>query len=113
MKYDEATRLAMQGKIIRCCCDCVFFEKHKCILGHNKESNPRDRFFDDCSLEDIEKHDTEVKAEIIDEFVKFAYEKGIGFSFMGKIKEDGTSDIPDKLNAIKFEFVEWLKEQKE
>lgn len=55
------------GKIIRCCADCAFFKKHKCQLGHNKESDPRDRFFDDCSLEDLEFHDAEVREKVIDE----------------------------------------------
>lgn len=69
MTDEEAIRFAMQGKIIRCCGECVYYNKHKhkCQLGHYKESNPRDRFFDDCGLEDIEKHDAEVRKEAIDE----------------------------------------------
>lgn len=72
MTDEEVIRLAMQGKIIRCCADCACFNKHKCQLGHNKESDPRDRFFDDCSLEDLECHDAEIRKEAIDEFMNKA-----------------------------------------
>ncbi len=41
---------------------------------------------------------------IIDKFVSWAYVQGIDFSFMGKIKEDGTSDVPDRLEKIKQDF---------
>lgn len=55
----------------------------------------------------------EIRAEVIDEFVRWAYVHGIDFSFMGKIKDDGTSDVPERLQKIKDEFWEQLKEVKE
>lgn len=42
--------------------------------------------------------------EAIDDFVKWAYVQGVDFSFMGKIKDDGISDIPDRLQNIKNKF---------
>lgn len=57
------------------------------------------------------KHDKQIKADAIDEFVNWAYMHGVSFSFMGKIKEDGTSDVADRLDAIKSDFYKQIKEQ--
>lgn len=60
-----------EGKIIRCCADCVYYnqKKHLCNLGHSREDNPRNHFYDDCtSLEDLAEHDKKVRAEAIDEY---------------------------------------------
>ena len=54
----------------------------------------------------------EIRAEVIEEFVKWAYIHGIDFSFMGKIKEDGKSDVPQRLQNIKDRFYNELKEDK-
>lgn len=59
-----------------------------------------------------QRRDKRVRAEVIDEFVRWAYVHGIDFSFMGKIKDDGTSDVPERLQKIKDEFWEQLKEYK-
>lgn len=59
-----------------------------------------------------EKQVDEIRAEAIDEFVRWAYVHGVDFSFMGKIKEDGTPDVVDRLDTIKSDFYKQLKEQK-
>lgn len=41
----------------------------------------------------------------INEFIEWAYIDGIDFSFTGKIKEDGTSDVSEKLETIKQRFL--------
>lgn len=59
------------GKIIRCCYQCGYYDKqrHYCHLGHKREDNPKDHFYDDCtSLEDLAEHDKKVKADAIDEY---------------------------------------------
>lgn len=45
----------------------------------------------------------------VDEFVDWAYLHGVDFSFVGKIKEDGTSNIPERLEEIKKKFYEGKK----
>lgn len=59
----------------------------------------------------IAEHDAKIMSDAIDEFVNWAYIHGVSFSFMGKIKEDGTSDVVDRLNAIKSDFYKQMKEQ--
>ena len=41
-------------KGIRICGDCAnySYKKHKCLLGYNKETDPRSEFYDDCPLPD-------------------------------------------------------------
>lgn len=56
-------------------------------------------------------YEQQIIAEVVDEFVKWAYIHGIDFSFMGKIKEDGKSDVPKRLQNIKDRFYNELKEQ--
>ena len=71
----------------------------------------KDSFLKDC--ESCEAHLREqIRAEVIEEFVKWAYIHGIDFSFMGKIKEDGKSDVPQRLQNIKDRFYNELKENK-
>ena len=41
----------------------------------------------------------------IDEFVEWSFINGIDFSFPGKIKEDGTSDVLERLETIKQRFL--------
>lgn len=47
----------------------------------------------------------------IEDFCKWAYVQGKDFSFMGKITEDGKSDVPQKLKKIISDFNE-SEEQK-
>ena len=61
-----------------------------------------------CEL-DVDEAYQQGRADAIDEFVKWAYVHGIDFSFMGKIKDDGTSDVPERLQKIKNDFWEQLK----
>lgn len=61
-----------EGKIIRCCGDCIHYNlnKHRCTLGYNKD-NPRHHFYDDCAtLEDLDEHDEKVRVSVIDEVEK-------------------------------------------
>lgn len=63
----------MEGKIITCCGDCVYYDwkKHKCKNGYSKEDNPQSHFYDDCNVfESLEEHDKEVYNMAIDDFVK-------------------------------------------
>lgn len=41
-------------KGIRICGDCAnySYKKHKCLLGCNKETDPRSKFYEDCPLPD-------------------------------------------------------------
>ncbi len=41
-------------KGIKCCGECAnySYKKHKCLLGCNKETDPRSNFYDDCPLPD-------------------------------------------------------------
>lgn len=42
-------------KGIRICGECAnySYKKHKCLLGCNKETDPRSKFYDDCPLPDV------------------------------------------------------------
>ena len=52
-----------------------------------------------------ERHESKsAQDEILDSFLSYAYINGLDFSFMGKIV-DGKSDIPDRLNKIKKDFL--------
>ena len=44
-------------KGIKCCGECAnySYKKHKCLLGCNKETDPRSNFYDDCPLPDAVK----------------------------------------------------------
>lgn len=44
-------------KGIRICGECAnySYKKHKCLLGCNKETDPRSKFYDDCPLPDVAK----------------------------------------------------------
>ena len=41
-------------KGIKLCGECAnySYKKHKCLLGCNKETDPRSKFYDDCPLPD-------------------------------------------------------------
>ena len=43
-------------KGITCCGDCAHYscEKHRCRRGFCKEDDPRDRFFSECDLPDVQ-----------------------------------------------------------
>ena len=63
----------MEGKIITCCGDCVYYDwrKHKCKNGYNKESNAQDHFYDDCNVfKDLEEHEKQIRETAIDECIK-------------------------------------------
>lgn len=97
-----------EGKIIKFCAECGYWNKqrHKCSLGHNKEDNPRDHFYDDCtSLEDLAEHDKKVIADFI--------ENGKGLALCDKCdyfvsveeaykngKEDGKAEAIDELERL-------------
>ena len=42
-------------KGIRICGECAnySYKKHKCLLGCNKKTDPRSKFYDDCPLPDV------------------------------------------------------------
>ena len=42
-------------KGITCCGECADYDhkKHRCKRGANLESNPQDKFYDDCPLPDV------------------------------------------------------------
>lgn len=42
-------------KGIKLCGECAnySYKKHKCLLGCNKETDPRSKFYDDCPLPDV------------------------------------------------------------
>lgn len=61
-------------KGIRICGECAnySYKKHKCLLGCNKETDPRSKFYDDCPLPDaVEvKHGRNItEMHPVDEFV--------------------------------------------
>lgn len=35
---------------IYCCGDCIYYKRHKCVLGAHDEGTGKDRFFRDCPL---------------------------------------------------------------
>lgn len=44
--------------------------------------------------------------QALEDFINYAYVKGIDFSFMGRIMENGESDVPVRLKKIKDDFLE-------
>lgn len=89
----------------------------KCMIGkwlHKGQINQEEY---DAVIQKLEGHDAKIRAkayqqgmtDAIDEFVRWAYVHGIDFSFMGKIKDNGTSDVPERLQKIKNDFWEQLK----
>ena len=65
-----ADKKRMKG--ITYCGECVYYNhhKHKCELGAKEESNPKDPFYDDCPIPDIEQiNEQEIRNKAIDEFV--------------------------------------------
>lgn len=66
---------------------------------------------DECLSHILVLYEKQIREKAIDEFVNWAYIQGVSFSFMGKIKEDGTSDVVDRLNAIKSDFYTQKKEE--
>lgn len=53
-------------------------------------------------------NDNEIYDEAINDFMRWAYMKGVDFSFMGKIV-DGKSNVPARLKEIKTKFMESRK----
>ena len=37
-------------KRIYCCGDCIYYKRHKCVLGAKDEGTARDNFYRDCPL---------------------------------------------------------------
>lgn len=61
-------------KGIKLCGECAnySYKKHKCLLGCNKETDPRSKFYDDCPLPDVVevKHGRNItEMHPVDEFV--------------------------------------------
>lgn len=53
-----------------------------------------------------EEKENEIYNKALDDFINYAYLKGIDFSFMGRITENGESDVPVRLKKIKDDFLE-------
>lgn len=58
---------------------------------------------------DLVKWEKNIYNKALDDFINYAYIKGIDFSFMGLITEKGESDIPLRLRTIKDGFFEHKK----
>ena len=92
----------MEGKIITCCGDCVYYDwkKHKCKNRYNKESNAQDHFYDDCNVfKDLEEHEKEIYSKAIDDFVKFANTMPTIESEDGEIRPMWLEEMGEKLKA--------------
>lgn len=37
-------------KRIYCCGDCIYYKRHKCVLGARDEGTGREHFYRDCPL---------------------------------------------------------------
>lgn len=37
-------------KRIYCCGDCIYYKRHKCVLGASDEGTGRENFYRDCPL---------------------------------------------------------------
>lgn len=66
---------------------------------------------DECLSHILTLYEKQIREKAIEEFVHWAYMNGVSFCFMGKIKEDGTSDVIDRLNDIKSKFYMQKKEE--
>lgn len=55
------------------------------------------------------KYENEIYNKALDDFIQYAYIKGIDFSFMGRTMENGESDVPARLKKIKDDFLEQKK----
>ena len=96
-----ADKKRMKG--ITYCGECVYYnyDKHGCSLGAKEETNPKDPFYDDCPIPDIEQLDAdEIRAKAIDEFVKKFIYKAVceGCSGCTNCYENEAQNICDDWN---------------
>lgn len=59
---------------------------------------------DNGNVVDLVKWENEIYNKAVEDFINYAYVKGIDFSFMGRITENGKSDVPVRLKKIKDDF---------
>ena len=57
----------------------------------------------------LTKYENEIYNKALDDFISYAYLRGIDFSFMGKIMENGGSNVPIRLKKIKDDFLNEVK----
>lgn len=107
----------MEGKIISCCGDCVYYDhkKHKCKNGYNDESNPKSHFYNDCQMfEDLEEYEEQIRADerekVLEEFKEKMRNLNQLNCFVDYVADE--IDLEELMYYASEEIAEQLKEQK-
>lgn len=89
------------------CNDCCLNDTESCRFGANKSKD-----YSEC-CPDLLVEQNVAYEKALDDFIGYAYVKGFDFSFMGRIMENGKSDVPIRLKKIKDDFLEQKKGKEE
>ena len=87
-------------KGISYCGECINYnhKKHRCELGAKQENNPKDPFYDDCPIPDVEQLDAEeIRKKVIEEFAERMKELSVKWFESGKITIGSIDEIAEQM----------------